>query len=205
MLPIVEAQLFKIYHMTVKTMGRHSLLLVLFLLALHNTHAEKLFRFWQWYKSSLSKQPLRTKAVTACGIMILSDAISQHFEAAAHQNSFAREVRTRATKTSSSSRIQHDWRRTRDVALTGLTWSGPISHTWHGILEALVRTDNRVKGVAFRLILDTVIFSPVGGMYLRSKRAPMFGAEIPFPTSYVLRSTFFSSGRIFYMENSARR
>jgi hypothetical protein len=58
---------------------------------------------------------------------------------------------------------RHDWQRTRDVAITGLTWSGPVSHTWYAILEAVVTTKHRFWGLVVRLALDATIFSPIAG------------------------------------------
>jgi hypothetical protein len=58
---------------------------------------------------------------------------------------------------------RHDWYRTRDVAITGLTWSGPASHTWYAILEAVVTVKHRFFSVVLRLALDATIFSPIAG------------------------------------------
>ena len=58
-------------------------------------------------------------------------------------------------------RIPQDWRRTFEAGVTGATWSGPVGHMWHGVLDTIV-VQNRVAGLMLRILLDAVVFSPVG-------------------------------------------
>ena len=63
--------------------------------------------------------------------------------------------------------LYHDWVRTAHVGITGLTFSGPISHAWYGILERIVTIRHYYGGLLIRMILDAVLFSPiaVGGYF----------------------------------------
>jgi hypothetical protein len=141
---------------------------------------------WQWYTANLQTRPLITKSTTAAVVMSVSDLIFQKMQikmqsdrgesnrvdlnlpAKAHPvdvhhrlNRTSSNRSGRSTQRLFSSR--HDWYRTRDVAITGLTWSGPASHTWHAILEAVVTVKHRFWGVVVRLALDATIFSPIAG------------------------------------------
>eukprot|EP00529_Nitzschia_sp_RCC80_P027708 CAMPEP_0113474498 /NCGR_PEP_ID=MMETSP0014_2-20120614/18619_1 /TAXON_ID=2857 /ORGANISM="Nitzschia sp." /LENGTH=253 /DNA_ID=CAMNT_0000367355 /DNA_START=91 /DNA_END=852 /DNA_ORIENTATION=- /assembly_acc=CAM_ASM_000159 len=76
-------------------------------------------------------------------------------------------ITTNSSSSSSSSmkengkHLSHDWQRSSHVAITGLTLSGPISHAWYNVLERMVTTRHRYFGVALRMVLDAVLFSPV--------------------------------------------
>jgi hypothetical protein len=62
------------------------------------------------------------------------------------------------------SHMHHDWDRKRSihVAITGLTFSGPISHLWYGLLERLVTTrSGSIAGLVMKMTLDALLFSPV--------------------------------------------
>jgi hypothetical protein len=54
----------------------------------------------------------------------------------------------------------HDWDRSIHVAITGLTFSGPISHAWYGLLERLVNRSG-IPGLVMKMALDALLFSPV--------------------------------------------
>jgi hypothetical protein len=138
---------------------------------------------WQWYTLSLQTRPLLTKSTTAAVVMSVSDLLCQRLEismqenrgesnredlnlpskvhpADAHRYNPTSSVSGRSTNPLFS---HHDWYRTRDVAITGLTWSGPVSHTWYAILEAVVTIKHRFWGLVVRLVLDATIFSPIAG------------------------------------------
>ena len=121
---------------------------------------------WNLYKVSLERQPLLTKATTAAAIMSLSDVLSQKV-AASIQSVDGANASWGENNVSSmhyhAGNHQHDWRRTRDAAITGFSWSGPVSHAWYGILENVVRIDHRLWGLLARLFLDAAIFSPIAG------------------------------------------
>jgi hypothetical protein len=134
---------------------------------------------WQWYTSSLQTRPLLTKSTTAAVVMTVSDLLCQKLEITMQNNRGESNradlnLPTKAHPTAvhrrnpTTSRLfsRHDWHRTRDVAITGLTWSGPASHTWYAVLESVVTIKHRFWGVVVRLALDTTIFSPIVGRCL---------------------------------------
>ena len=139
---------------------------------------------WQWYTATLQTRPLITKSTTAAVVMSVSDLLCQKMEikmqsdrgesdgvdlnlpARAHSADVHRLDPTYSNRSGKSTQrllSRHDWHRTRDVAITGLTWSGPASHTWYAILEAVVTVKHRFLGVVVRLALDATIFSPIAG------------------------------------------
>lgn len=127
---------------------------------------------WQWYKGMLSKRPLTTKATTSMVLMSISDVLCQKMETEMAKDIVNRQgpdtnlqggcpTNTCSTKPNAPELFHQDWKRTREVAVTGLTWSGPISHAWYAILEAIVRVENPFLGLICRLVLDAAVFSPV--------------------------------------------
>ena len=127
--------------------------------------------WWETYKSCLSKKPLLTKSVTSSVIMSISDLMCQRFEQ--YNSSTDRNDNSAVQKNKNTDSIEknHDndrnslqtitWRRTLDVGITGLTYSGPISHTWYAILEYLVTSNDKLVALLTKMILDAFIFSPV--------------------------------------------
>ena len=125
------------------------------------------------YKSCLSNRPLLTKSTTSAVIMSISDVICQKLEQSidihhTSQQSIARVAitnensNTSPNENSKTSPLNHiDWYRTRQVAITGFTWSGPISHTWYAILEHLVTIEDKLVGLILRMLMDAFIFSPI--------------------------------------------
>jgi len=134
---------------------------------------------WQWYRSCLSSKPLLTKSATATALLTLSDAVCQQIEmaAAAKKTKKQQQLASVAVDGSSSSSeglpppavpavahpLHHNWKRTRDVAVTGFIWSAPISHVWFNFVEAVVKVNHPVWGLICRLALDSAIFSPLVG------------------------------------------
>jgi hypothetical protein len=108
---------------------------------------------WALYHTSLSTHPLLTKSCTSAAIMSLSDAFCQRLERS--------NVLSKQHLQPCDTGHHHDFRRTRDVAVTGLFWGGPLSHTWYSVLETLVTTRVRLFGLIIRIILDATIFSPI--------------------------------------------
>jgi hypothetical protein len=78
----------------------------------------------------------------------------------------------------SSSRSSLDLHRTLQVAITGMVWSGPITHFWYALLEKiyallakLLNIQNPAIGLCVKLLLDAILFSPtvvVGYFVVRS-------------------------------------
>jgi hypothetical protein len=160
---------------------------------------------WQWYTSTLQTRPLITKSTTAAVVMSVSDLLCQKMEMKMQNNrgesdradlnlpTTAHPVNVHSLNPTASSRSgrstqrlfsRHDWYRTRDVAITGLTFSGPASHTWYAILEAVVTVKHRFLGVVLRLALDATIFSPIAG-------TSVYTHLVPYP--YAMLDTSLSS------------
>ena len=119
---------------------------------LHVCEVSALAKPWLVYHQCLKVNPLPTKALTSAAIMSLSDAICQRLERS--------NVLTSADQSKPQEMNRHDFTRTRDVALTGMFWGAPLSHAWFGVLEKIVKTNNRVLGWAIRLMLDAAVFAP---------------------------------------------
>lgn len=137
-------------------------------------------RFWRWYKGTLTDYPLRTKAVTASTLMSISDILCQTLEHyhRHHQLSLSsHEQPDEATKSMAAAATanapqstllsqSYDWQRTFHVGVTGMTFSGPISHAWYNLLERFVgEVDHQM---IWKLILDAILFSPtaVAGYFI---------------------------------------
>jgi protein Mpv17 len=103
---------------------------------------------WDWYKSMLVARPLLTKSLISSGIMTVSDAICQKLTLGAGQ-------------ADDKKKQDLDFTRIVQVAITGLSYSGPITHVWYGTLEKIVKIQDPLIGLIARIILDAIIFSPV--------------------------------------------
>ena len=135
---------------------RRLCLLPLLLLLPHYVHSRNI---WGVYKSCLSDCPLLTKSTTSAVIMSIGDVLCQKLEQSIEYGS--QQSRVAINNENSKPSPQLDWHRTRQVAITGFTWSGPISHTWYAILEHLVTIKDKLIGLIFRMLMDAFIFSPV--------------------------------------------
>ena len=116
------------------------------------------------YKSCLSNRPLLTKSTTSAVIMSISDVLCQKLEQSIdihHPDTCHQPLRVAINNENSKTPPQLDWHRTRQVAITGFTWSGPISHTWYAILEHLVTIEDKLVGLILRMLMDAFIFSPI--------------------------------------------
>jgi hypothetical protein len=130
---------------------------------------------WSWYKSMLTKRPLWTKASTSCVLMSVSDVGCQAMEQRMNNELIATRgsdinlqagcptnVDTPLDYLKKNQQVlDYDWSRTFQVGITGLTFSGPISHVWYGVLERLVTTRHYYGGLVLRMILDALLFSPM--------------------------------------------
>ena len=56
---------------------------------------------------------------------------------------------------------QFDLTRTIHVGITGLLFTGPLSHSWYKVLELLVTARQYHVGILLRMILDAFVFSPI--------------------------------------------
>lgn len=135
---------------------------------------------WNMYKSVLSRHPLLTKATTACGLMSISDILCQTLEQSMNRRILLEQgpytslqggCPTNVTATFDANEnhtlTHYNWTRTAHVGITGLTFSGPISHAWYGILERLVpqimRSSNShvAISIGYKMLLDAFLFSPI--------------------------------------------
>jgi hypothetical protein len=100
---------------------------------------------WSAYKGLLSARPLLTKSVTSAVLAGVSDSLTQRVESKIANDDTCH---------------RHDWIRTSHILTTGFVYSGPISHYWFALLERIVKFQNPVLGLAGRLLLDALLFSP---------------------------------------------
>lgn len=144
---------------------------------------------WRWYKKMLENNPLVTKAITAGILMGTSDVLSQSFEQAtdvlkreqrmqgAHTSPLVVSSPTEFIATFEEFVARYNWNRSMHVAITGLTFTGPLTHTWYNILEGIVaRSIPRipilavgvVPQLAYKMFLDAFLYSPVaiGGYFV---------------------------------------
>lgn len=142
---------------------------------------------WTRYKQALAKHPLWVKSCTAAMLMSFSDICAQIHERQAlsfdrsrrrtvvndcckkHQQQSCSAKTIITTDTPQIKQInpfQYNFHRTLHVGLTGLTFSGPISHAWYALLEVAVTrlsfaTGSAVLTLATKLVLDALVFSPL--------------------------------------------
>mmetsp|Transcript_27622 Transcript_27622/g.40026 ORF Transcript_27622/g.40026 Transcript_27622/m.40026 type:complete len:261 (-) Transcript_27622:61-843(-) len=133
---------------------------------------------WTAYKQLLAKHPLLTKACTSATMMSASDATIQTYETRDQTklvHAFEQRYPTQIpnlqkgcptfvqapSPMNAMEQTQRDWKRTGDLAVTGLLYSGPISHAWYSVLEKVVKAKGRVVNVAIKMALDALLFSPV--------------------------------------------
>ncbi len=115
------------------------------------------------------QRPLLTKATTAAILMSISDVACQKIEHTIKPEAPTKQPNTNPYETadqrilaiSSHQLFSNDWKRTTHIAITGFTWTGPISHVWYGILEAVVKIRFAPLGLLVRLSMDAFLFSPV--------------------------------------------
>ena len=122
-------------------------------------------RAWSWYKTMLKQHPLMTKSTTSSAIMTVSDVICQQI---------TKERPTRKNEKAPSM----DYLRVLHVAITGFIWSGPVSHHWYAILEKIVKIEHPIGGLATRIFLDAMIFSPVAVSGYFSVRSILEGSNV---------------------------
>lgn len=104
---------------------------------------------WSWYKHMLTQKPLITKSMTSCATNAFSDILCQKLM----QNSDEKEVEEK--KKLDEERLLH-------ASVTGLIWSGPVTHFWYKILFGnLVTFKNPTLALLGQIFLDAIVFSPV--------------------------------------------
>lgn len=152
---------------------------------------------WNLYKNMLGRYPLATKSVTACLLMSFSDVLCQNVQQKQqsvkenrsiveshkhssnskyqydHRQILSGNLRNSCIATSSIQSSSLDWKRTLQVGITGLTFTGPISHYWYAVLERIVkrvfpRGGGTIRVVTAKLFLDALFFTPlaIGGYFI---------------------------------------
>jgi len=127
---------------------------------------------WNAYRRLLHTHPLKTKALTSSFITGLSDVGLQFYEQ--HSTHALTERRHEEHAPDNDCDIplfsgasvfeettDFKWSRTLTLAAVGLLYSGPLNHLWFGTLEKLVRIPHQGASVAFKLLVDQVMFAPV--------------------------------------------
>jgi hypothetical protein len=141
----------------------------------------------------LTKRPLWTKASTSCVLMSVSDVGCQAMEQRMNHELIATrgpDINLQAgcptnvdyapldDSHKNQQVLDYDWSRTAQVGITGLTFSGPMSHVWYGVLERLVTTRHYYGGLVLRMLLDAVLFSPLAVAGYFSWRGVLEGKSI---------------------------
>ena len=183
---------------------------------------------WRWYKRMLEHNPLVTKAITAGILMGTSDVLSQSFEQTRdgfkqderlYQQEEKRSPLPLASSSVSTVTVEdfvarYDWNRSLQVAITGLTFTGPLTHTWYNVLEHIVARSiprlpilavGLVPQLAYKMFLDAVIYSPVavGGYFVwRTRLEGGSGSniweklQIAYPEALVASWSFWPAANI---------
>lgn len=101
---------------------------------------------WDLYAKMLVQQPLLTKSLTSCCTNSISDVICQKTLPAREEDA-----------------KKFDFTRLLHVAVTGIVWSGPITHYWYKLLFGKMTgpIDDPLIRLMVRIFLDAIIFSPV--------------------------------------------
>lgn len=105
---------------------------------------------WKWYTDLLIQKPLLTKAVTSCGTNAFSDVMCQ-------------KLLLSNVDENDEDKKKLDKERLAHAAVTGLIWSGPVTHYWYKILfgKLTVGIKDPILGLIAQIVLDAIIFSPV--------------------------------------------
>mmetsp|Transcript_11905 Transcript_11905/g.20675 ORF Transcript_11905/g.20675 Transcript_11905/m.20675 type:complete len:240 (-) Transcript_11905:220-939(-) len=104
---------------------------------------------WDFYTTALIQKPLLTKSLTSCGTNAFSDALCQKLV-----------VGFNATEGVGP---KMDVERFAHAAVTGIVWSGPVTHYWYNLLFGKITAPIKdpIVGLIVRIFLDAIIFSPV--------------------------------------------
>ena len=130
---------------------------------------------WTAYQKALVAKPALTKALTSGVLMGLSDVFTQSLERAFLASTNEADGDTPINSQTTVQEIHgqktvktNNWMRTWQIMCTGMFWSGPSAHCWYSFLEQIMQNlivpvvgSNAVVGVVLRLLLDSIIFSPL--------------------------------------------
>ena len=107
---------------------------------------------WGIYSDLLKQKPLITKSLTSCATNAFSDVLCQKLI-----------ITTKEEEKDISTSASIDKERLGQAAVTGLIWSGPITHYWYKILfeKLTIAIKDPIIGLAVQILLDSIIFSPI--------------------------------------------
>lgn len=118
---------------------------------------------WMGYKGMLVQKPLLTKAITSCAITGFSDILCQNLQKKVLAEKDVveakdKEQQQQQVQTKSSSL---DYNRFVQASITGLVWSGPVTHFWYETLDKILQILPIQGTLIQKIFLDAIIFSPV--------------------------------------------
>ena len=108
---------------------------------------------WGIYSKLLIQKPLLTKSLTSCATNAFSDVLCQKLIITSKEEE----------SDTSTSAASIDQERLGQAAVTGLVWSGPITHYWYKILfgKLTISINDPIIGLVVQILLDSIIFSPI--------------------------------------------
>lgn len=124
---------------------------------------------WDWYKSQLAAQPLRTQVVTSGLLWATGDAMAQGLSFWSQQQQLQRASLTIAPKHDhplESHAFTMDWRRVLTLSLFGAAFVAPVGHLWYESLDYVVSKRlnlqaGSVRFISAKIIADTLILGPL--------------------------------------------
>jgi len=121
---------------------------------------------WGTYSKLLIEKPLLTKSLTSCATNAFSDVLCQKL------------IITAKEEDDTSTSI--DKERLIQAAVTGLIWSGPVTHYWYKILfeKLTLSIKDPIIGLVVQILLDSIIFSPITVSGYFTLRSIMEGSGI---------------------------
>jgi len=125
---------------------------------------------WGIYSKLLMERPLLTKSITSCATNAFSDVLCQKLIITAKEEE----------NDTSTSPLTIDKERLGQAAVTGLIWSGPITHYWYKILfgKLTISINDPIISLIVQILLDSIIFSPITVSGYFTLRSIMEGSGI---------------------------
>ena len=123
---------------------------------------------WGIYSKLLMEKPLLTKSITSCATNAFSDVLCQKL------------IITTKEEEKDTSTASIDKERLGQAAVTGLLWSGPVTHYWYKILfgKLTISINDPIIGLVVQILLDSIIFSPITVSGYFTLRSIMEGSGI---------------------------
>jgi len=124
---------------------------------------------WGIYSKLLIEKPLLTKSLTSCATNAFSDVLCQKVI-----------ITTKEEEKDISTSASIDKERLGQAAVTGLIWSGPVTHYWYKLLFGKLTASIKepITGLVVQILLDSIIFSPITVSGYFTLRSIMEGSGI---------------------------